>query len=203
MLLIKNLSSCSNPSTRSPAQCEIGSSRKLSFCIKDFRRFDDEISGGSDRAFPNCDTRLQGISRGWADFYDAAIPGQVIDVTSVPSGSYWVEALFDPNGQFVDASGARTESDPSNNRARGPSFSMQQRCEALPAQNSRFRCFSGIPDAECASWDCRAIGPNCCHPAIPVNERLLCARCLEAYCHLNPDFQNNPACLSTGCGDIG
>jgi len=106
--------------------------------------------------------------------------------------------VFDPEGQLVDASGARTELDSSNNRARGPSFTLQQRCEALPAQNNRFRCFAGLSAAECTSWDCRAIGPNCCLPGLSPGQYTICGRCQEAYCHLNPDFQNNPACRNVG-----
>ena len=38
----------------------------------------------------------QGIQSGWADVYDGGLPGQWIDITDVPDGTYDLEITMDP-----------------------------------------------------------------------------------------------------------
>jgi hypothetical protein len=54
---------------------------------------------------------VQGLSVGWADVYGATLLDQWIDVTDVPAGRYWLEAVVDPENHVV-------ESNESNNVAR-------------------------------------------------------------------------------------
>jgi hypothetical protein len=54
---------------------------------------------------------IQGMSVGWGDVYGASLPDQWIDVTGVPSGLYWLEAVVDPENHVV-------EENESNNVAR-------------------------------------------------------------------------------------
>jgi len=53
-------------------------------------------------------TATRGISVGWGDHYDKADPGQGIDITGVPDGTYWFHSVVDPDGNFL-------ESDKTNN----------------------------------------------------------------------------------------
>jgi hypothetical protein len=83
----------------------VASGRKVSFCLLDGLRWDP-------RAAPfghfHCD--LQGIQSGWADVYDAGLPGQWIDVTDVPPGTYTLVITMNPD-RLIE------ESDYSNNSA--------------------------------------------------------------------------------------
>ena len=54
---------------------------------------------------------IQGLSVGWADIYGASLQDQWIDVTDVPSGRYWLEAIVDPANSIL-------ESNETNNAAR-------------------------------------------------------------------------------------
>ncbi len=54
---------------------------------------------------------VQGLSVGWADVYGANLTDQWIDVTDVPAGRYWLEAIVDPENSIL-------ESDESNNASR-------------------------------------------------------------------------------------
>src|SRR5205823_3311040 len=45
----------------------------------------------------------QGLSVGWADVYSASLQGQWIDITEVPSGRYWLEAVVDPANNIKES----------------------------------------------------------------------------------------------------
>jgi hypothetical protein len=65
--------------------------KKVSFCLEDISRWDRTAK----RAFRyTCSD--QGIQSGWADIYDAGLPGQWIDITGVPNGTYTLEITMDP-----------------------------------------------------------------------------------------------------------
>jgi len=81
---------------------------KVSFCLLDVERYN--TSGPGSPYFLNCG-QVQGISVGWADVYDRGLPGQSIDITSVPNGTYWLEVMVDPQNHLL-------ESDESNNTTR-------------------------------------------------------------------------------------
>ncbi|MEB3196492.1 MAG: lysyl oxidase family protein [Candidatus Sericytochromatia bacterium] len=72
---------------------------KVSFCLLDSVRYS---SNAAPSAYGGCNQVLQGISRGWADLYDRALPGQEFDVTGYPSGQYYLVTLSDPTNKFVD-----------------------------------------------------------------------------------------------------
>jgi len=72
--------------------------RKVSFCLLDVQRWDAEAK--RDARF-NCDK--QGIQAGWADVYDAGLPGQWLDVTGLPDGSYTLEVTLNPERKLIEA----------------------------------------------------------------------------------------------------
>jgi hypothetical protein len=90
----------------------VSDSPKTEYCMTE-----DVFVGGVPNApatggYPstNCGTPsgILGISVGWGDQYDYQDPGQAIDITSVPDGTYWLRAQADPYHYLV-------ESDLSNN----------------------------------------------------------------------------------------
>ena len=80
---------------------------KVSFCLIDVARYD----GDADASVYRSCGQVQGISTGWADVYSQGLPGQSIDITGVPDGSYFLEVVVDPDNNLV-------ESDETNNVAR-------------------------------------------------------------------------------------
>lgn len=79
--------------------------RKVSFCLLDGLRWDPKSA--ADMKF---DCSRQGIQAGWADVYDAGLPGQWIDITTVPPGTYTLIITMNPD-RLIE------ESDYSNNSA--------------------------------------------------------------------------------------
>jgi hypothetical protein len=73
---------------------------KVSFCLLDVERYN--TTGSSSPYFQTCG-QVQGISPGWADVYDRGLPGQSIDITNVPAGTYWLEVEVDPDNHLVEA----------------------------------------------------------------------------------------------------
>ena len=86
----------------------VASGRKVSFCLEDVRRWDS-----TSPADPKFDCATQGIQAGWSDIYDSGLPGQWIDITGVPAGSYDLEITINPE-HMID------EADYSNNTATVP-----------------------------------------------------------------------------------
>ncbi|GAA1845552.1 lysyl oxidase family protein [Microbacterium koreense] len=95
----------------------IASSEKISFCLTDVIAVDPPARGDGDLFLDlppyDCGVEEQGINTGYADYYGAELPDQWIDVTGVPSGSYWIRLTVDPAGVLL-------ESDSSNNTATFP-----------------------------------------------------------------------------------
>ncbi|MEQ1858935.1 MAG: lysyl oxidase family protein [Chthoniobacteraceae bacterium] len=83
----------------------VATGRKVSFCLLDGLRWDPKAPA---TAHYDCET--QGIQAGWADVYDAGLPGQWIDVSGVPPGTYTLVITMNPDRLI-------TESDYSNNSA--------------------------------------------------------------------------------------
>ena len=82
----------------------IAQSDKTSFCIIDLQVFRRDLPGFAARGeFHSCASTTQGLSIGWIDVYGKSIPGQSIDVTGVPSGTYWLESEVDPDDHFVES----------------------------------------------------------------------------------------------------
>jgi hypothetical protein len=84
---------------------EVASGRKVSFCLLDLSRWDP---GANPQPIYDCSE--QGIQAGWADIYDAGLPGQWIEVDNVPNGTYTLEVTM--NADHLIA-----ESDYTNNTA--------------------------------------------------------------------------------------
>jgi len=88
-------------------------SPKVGFCIGDSVRVDPTITHspatisytGATCVNPSA---VRGIDPGWGDLYDRLDPGQSIDMTGVPDGTYWFHSVVDPGANFA-------ESDESNN----------------------------------------------------------------------------------------
>jgi hypothetical protein len=73
----------------------VAGGNKTSFALIDLEPFALNLPGASPTAQYQGGL-VQGISVGWADVYDAALPEQWIDVTGIPSGRYVLEAIVDP-----------------------------------------------------------------------------------------------------------
>ena len=70
---------------------------KTSFGVADWVSFDTSLPDApQSRVYTSVNDPVVGISIGWADFYRRQLHGQWIDVTGLPSGEYWLEAVIDP-----------------------------------------------------------------------------------------------------------
>lgn len=100
----------------------VRTSGKLSFCVVDIEidAWGAKGNGPRQYGFPSCliptagdgtyDHLVQGITPGWADIYDWFLPGQYVEVSGVPDGTYILDTVVDPDGTL-------TEADRSNNCA--------------------------------------------------------------------------------------
>ena len=85
---------------------------KTSFCILDLAVYNSSLPGFPPGGqFNSCSSTTQGLSVGWMDIYSKELDGQWIDITDIPHGEYWLEAVVDPDGHFL-------ESNEGNNAAR-------------------------------------------------------------------------------------
>ena len=93
---------------------ELKTGRKVSFCLEDIYTFESGIATGKKY---NCEVSFweteisQGISVGMQDVYSKSVYGQVVDITGLASGTYWLEAEVNPEHIM-------TERDYTNNTAR-------------------------------------------------------------------------------------
>jgi hypothetical protein len=79
--------------------------QKTSFCILDLDVYDSTLPNYNPSGqFFSCSSTIQGISVGWMDIYSKDLSGQSIDITDVPSGTYWLESHADPNNAFLERS---------------------------------------------------------------------------------------------------
>ena len=90
-------------------------SSKVSYCMMDTSRIDPRRHPpGPDaperRQFGQCGWRKQGISPGWIDIYQSYLPGQDMDITTLPDGLYLLRSTVNPGGILA-------ERDSSNNSA--------------------------------------------------------------------------------------
>ncbi|MFM9873429.1 MAG: lysyl oxidase family protein [Fimbriimonadaceae bacterium] len=84
---------------------------KTSFCILELRVTDANAPGHNESpSYTSCG-QIQGLRPGWADIYGSSLFGQVINLTGVPDGIYWLEGDIDPNNLIL-------ESDETNNKVR-------------------------------------------------------------------------------------
>jgi len=87
----------------------VGNSNKVTFCIEDVYSM-TENSNTSDRIFWDCTVSLQGIQSGWVDQYHQSTPGNQIDITGIPDGTYYLVHNVNPDNSFI-------EEDLTNNKA--------------------------------------------------------------------------------------
>jgi hypothetical protein len=80
----------------------IASGDKTSFAIIDLVHYDPDLPG-SPNSIQYGGGLVQGLSVGWADVYSANLPDQWIDITDVPSGQYWLEAVVDPENSILES----------------------------------------------------------------------------------------------------
>ncbi len=85
----------------------VATSPKVDFCITG-----DTYVGGvpntpTEEAYPESDctspTGTLGLSVGWGDEYESTDGGENIEITSVPSGTYWLQAIVDPDGYIEES----------------------------------------------------------------------------------------------------
>lgn len=73
---------------------EVAIGYKQAFCLEDHVQIDPLAK--ADAQFTDCNV-AQGLSAGWADVYEASLPGQYIVIDGLPSGDYTLQAT--PNSQ--------------------------------------------------------------------------------------------------------
>jgi hypothetical protein len=83
----------------------VAASPKVSFCARDSLPAFPDLPGFS--AFPYygaCSRNsITGLSVGWADLYEASLPGQDLDVTGLPNGRYCLTSVADPKDRIDEA----------------------------------------------------------------------------------------------------
>ena len=83
----------------------VASHGKVGFCLLDSQHVYPGMPGSPASAvYASCASgRSQGISPGWSDAYDWSLPGQFVDITSVPDGRYCFRSTADPADRIVEA----------------------------------------------------------------------------------------------------
>ncbi len=72
----------------------VASAQKVVYGVADDVQYDHDVPAAPrDPAYPNGN---MGLSPGWGDVYDVDSQGQFIDVSSLNDGTYWLEAVEDP-----------------------------------------------------------------------------------------------------------
>lgn len=73
----------------------IATSGKVSYCLRDIRR-QPHPDQAPRMGYGTCNYGRQGLSVGWADVYDYYLPGQTIDISGIPDGTYALMSIADP-----------------------------------------------------------------------------------------------------------
>jgi hypothetical protein len=76
----------------------LGASGKASFCLEDSDSNDSSVP-----FYHTCSGFLQGISPGWADVYDASLPGQSLPIEGLADGRYALVFTVDPDRRLVES----------------------------------------------------------------------------------------------------
>lgn len=83
----------------------IAAGQKTSFCLINITQYFPSFTTAAlrvnGRGGSSCGT-IQGISTGYADVYHSGLTDQWIDVTDVPSGTYWLEVIADPDNNLQE-----------------------------------------------------------------------------------------------------
>lgn len=76
---------------------------KTSFCVLDLGLYDSSLPNFDPSPdYTSCGSTTQGLSVGWLDVYSKGLDGQLIDISDVPDGEYWLESEVDPNDNFLE-----------------------------------------------------------------------------------------------------
>jgi len=81
---------------------------KITFCIMDTSSVQSSLEHSTGRIYKTCGGQndTQGLSVGWADTYTWNLPGQSLDVTNVPTGTYYLVSTADPDNLFAETNDA-------------------------------------------------------------------------------------------------
>ena len=80
----------------------VASGDKTSFAIIDLAPYATNLPGSPSSGIYGGGL-VQGLSVGWSDVYGAGLQDQWIDVTDVPTGRYWLEAIVDPANSILES----------------------------------------------------------------------------------------------------
>lgn len=72
---------------------------KTTYCVLDFVRYSSTAPAA---VYQSCGQN-QGLSPGWSDYYDHGLEGQSINIAGVPSGTYWLEQVVDPDNRLMES----------------------------------------------------------------------------------------------------
>lgn len=76
---------------------------KVSFCLLDSAQIDSNLEHSTTFTYTSCgQDEVQGISVGWGDLYTWDLPGQELDVTGLPDGTYWLKSTADPANRLLE-----------------------------------------------------------------------------------------------------
>ncbi len=89
----------------------VSANEKVAYCIVDSGKYTTQPPGTPATAqYTSCGP-IMGISVGWVDLYPSSYSTQVVPLTGVSDGSYWLENIGDPPNRLI-------ESNETNNTAR-------------------------------------------------------------------------------------
>lgn len=78
---------------------------KTSFCARDSSiAFPFKRGFKIKSKYTSCDGGVQGISVGWTDIYHRNLADQWVDITNLPSGSYYLESEVNPDRTILEKS---------------------------------------------------------------------------------------------------
>lgn len=92
----------------------VSAQEKVSYCLIDSMMASNPPPGTPSQAqyggqlYPGCGNVL-GISIGWIDNYFYTLPNQWVSLTSIPSGTYYLQNIIDPLGRFVETDDTNNE----------------------------------------------------------------------------------------------
>jgi len=93
--------------TRLDSGANVGTGAKSGFCFFDNYRYGSTrdpfytaVGGACRYGAPSALRVKMGLSVGWGDRYSWKLPGQYIDVTGLPPGTYRLRCVADPSGWF-------------------------------------------------------------------------------------------------------
>lgn len=78
---------------------------KVTYCLHDYAPLPEAFAGKPEKiVYPWCGSSadIQGISVGWVDTYLADVPGQELDVTDLPDGTYAFRSVVDPENRIAE-----------------------------------------------------------------------------------------------------